>query len=65
MKIKKYIQPHFETYHTVPEQICTLSQTGADGMDPSSGSDDDFYDDEDDVGVKEREDNENNPYGLW
>lgn len=46
-------------------QLCELSQTGAEGLDPTSESDEGEYEDEDDVGVKEHYEEPTNPYGLW
>lgn len=65
MKRKLYIEPSFESIFMNACQLCELSQTGADGLDPTSESDDDEYTDEDDVGVKDRQDDTDNPYGLW
>ncbi len=63
MKRKRYIQPfQCEIPLILSHWVCVLSQTGADGLDPSSGSDDGIYDDEDDVGAKERSEWNR---GLW
>ena len=54
MKLKTYLHPQQAVRAVVHQFLCTLSQTGADGLGPFSEKDDDFYDDEDDVGAKPR-----------
>ena len=65
MKKKLYIAPSFESNHLQTFHLCSLSQTGAEGLDPTSESDEGEYEDEDDVGVKEHYEEPENPYGLW